>query len=156
MSALTSGPSAPLGSSGGGSYAGRMRVPSQEETPAVALGWSSFSGKGRTHGEGGRWWLILAIALDSPVQGKERLLFRCLYLARMMLAELHRALMEAVMSDSEVSASYRLEQPSATNHCWCNCSILWFLCPHLTTQNCKDKCNRHFSGLLLSFACHLQ
>lgn len=94
---LTSGPSAPLDSSGGGSYAGRMRVPSQEETPdaaLVALGWSSFSGRGQMRGKGARWRLILAIARDSPVQGKESLLFPCLHLARMMLAELHRALME--------------------------------------------------------------
>jgi len=105
-------------------------VPSQEETSAaavVALGWSSFSGKGQVCRKGVRWRLISAIALDSPIGRKENLLFLCPYLARMVLAELHRALMEAVMSYSEVSASYRWEQLSATNRCWCNCNILWFL-----------------------------
>lgn len=57
--------------------------------------------------EGVRWRLVLAIAQDCPVQGKESLLFPCLHLARMMLAELHRALMKAVVIYSEVSANYR-------------------------------------------------
>lgn len=123
------GPSAPLDPSGRGSWAGWVCVSHQEATLAVAmvaLGWSSL-GTAEMCGVGVRWQLNLAIALDSPIWGKESLLFLHLCLARMMLAELYRALMEAVRSYSEVSDSYRWQQLSATEHRWCSCNILWFL-----------------------------
>lgn len=155
---LTAGPSAPMDPSGRGSWAGWVHVSHQEAMLAVAmvaLGRSSL-GTAEMCGEGVRWQLNLAIALDSPIWGKESLLFPPLCLARMMLAELYRALMEAARSYCEVSASYRWQQLSATRAQLVQ--LQYFVvpfCPHFTTQNCEDKCNRNFTDLLLSFACHL-